>query len=74
MLKNTGSKIAWFVTIMFACIYIFSSLGDILTNLMENTVAYVIISIVFVSSAAGVFMDILARLDDYHSNKKVEDR
>lgn len=67
MLKNIMSKGAWVVTLMIACVYIFSSIGTILTNLMDSsTIAYVTVSVIFAMSVAYVFMDILARFEKIH--------
>lgn len=67
MFKSIMSKSAWIVTLMVACVYIFSSIGAILTNLMDSsTIAYVAISVIFAMSVAYVFIDILARLDKVH--------
>lgn len=76
MFKNILSKIAWIVTLMFGCMYIFSSMGNIITNLMENsTIAYVIICVIFAGSVAGVFMDIMAKFEELPKKRKeIEDR
>lgn len=64
MFKNAMSKAAWVITLAFACIYIFSSLGTILTDLMDaSTAFYMIITLVFVSSVAKVILDIVDMID-----------
>lgn len=71
MFKNIMAKFAWIVTLMIACIYIFSSIGNILTSLMEcSTITYVMVSVIFAMSVTYVVMDILARLEKIHKESE----
>lgn len=67
MFKNIMSKIAWVIVLLVACIYIFTSIGTILTELMEAyTIAHVLICVIFSASVAKVFMDAIEKLDTDH--------
>lgn len=67
MFKNVMSKIAWVIVLLVACIYIFTSIGTILTELMETyAIANVLICVIFAASVAKVFMDAIEKLDAGH--------